>query len=181
MTGARRTLLVAMLGVMLAAPAAAWAHGSSSYVASVRRVVPRLRGARVRVDRGFRLVLTYRGRTPLVVLDPNGKPYLRFTRAGVAANIGGWTPITSKRTFAWPVPEAAAPRVAPLVVRTDPGKPHHLRGWSVRMRVGGRPYAIVGSLDYRVSGEGLDELLFPFAPVPLLLLLAAGIVRRSRA
>jgi hypothetical protein len=143
--------------------------------------VPRLAGVQVRIDRGFRLVLADRGRVPLVVFGPNGHPYLRFSRAGVAANIDGWTLITPQRTFAWPVAGAARPAVAPLAIRRSPGKSHHLRDWRVPLRAGGRSYAIVGSLDYRVSGPGLDELLFPFAPVPLLLLLAAGILRRARS
>jgi hypothetical protein len=70
-------------------------------------------------------------------------------------------------------------RIPPLVVRKEPGKSHHVRDWRVPLLVGGRSYAIVGGLDYRVSDGGLAELLFPFAPVPLLLLFAVGLLRRS--
>jgi hypothetical protein len=174
-----RTLIV-VVALLLGVPAAASAHGESAYVASVRGITPPLAGVEVRIDRGFRLVLTNRGRTPVVVLGPDGKPYLRFTRAGVAANLGGWTLITPRRSFAWPAAGMAVPRVAPLAVRREPGKSHHLHGWRVRLRAGGRSYAIVGSLDYRVSDGGLADVLFPFAPTPLLLLLAAGILRRAR-
>jgi hypothetical protein len=177
----RGAVLVSVLVMLLAAPSAASAHGSSAYVATVRGIVPPLSGVQVRIDRGFRLVLSDRGRVPVVVFGPNGHPYLRFSRAGVAANIDGWTLITPKRTFAWPAAGAARPAIAPLAVRRSPGKSHHLRDWRVRLQADGRTYAIVGSLDYRVSGEGLAELLFPFAPVPLLLLLAAGVVRRARS
>ena len=57
---------------------------------------------------------------------------------------------------------------------------HHLGEWRVPLRAGGRSYAIVGSLDYKVSDGGIADLLFPLAPVPLLALLAAGIVRQTR-
>lgn len=174
----RVTVLVVV--ALLALPGAAWAHGTSSYVATVRGIVPPLAGLHARVDRGFRLILTNRGRAPLVVFGPDGKPYLRFTRAGVAANLGGWTLITPKHTFAWPAAGMSSPRRAPLVVRREPGKSHHLHDWRVHLREGARSYTIVGSLDYRVSEGGLADLLFPFAPTPLLLLLAVGILRRAR-
>jgi hypothetical protein len=187
MSGARSAVaIVAAVAALLALPTAASAHGSSSYVATVRGIVPPLAGVSVRIERGFRIVLTSRGRRPVVVFGPGGAPYLRFDRAGVEANLGrpgrpSWTVITPRRTFAWPVERApSASATPPLVVRREPGKSHHLRGWRVPLRAGGRSYAIVGSLDYRVSGTGLDELLFPLVPVPLLLLLAAGIVRRAR-
>jgi len=179
-----RGAVATALAVVFAVPAAASAHGSSSYLASVDGVVPPLAGLHVRIERGFRLVLTNRGRTSVVVLGPDGKPHLRFGRAGVAANLGdpgrpSWTVITPKRTFAWPAAGADKPAIEPLAVRREPGKSHHIRDWRVRLRSGGHSYAIVGSLDYRVSGTGLSDLLFPLAPAPLLLLLAAGIVRRA--
>jgi hypothetical protein len=175
----RIVVLFGALAVLLGLPGVASAHGTTAYVATVRGIVPGLAGVDVRIDRGFRLVLTQRGRVPVVVLGSSGAPYLRFTRAGVAANLGGWTLITPKRTFAWPAPGVVQPRTPPFVVRREPGKSHHLRDWRVLLRSGGRSYAIVGSLDYRVSGTGLADLLFPFAPLPLLLLLAAGVVRRA--
>jgi hypothetical protein len=177
----RRALLVAVCALALAAPAGAYAHGSSSYVVSVRGIEPPLAGVHASVDRGgFRIVLRNDGRAPVVAYGPDGKPYLRFTRSGVAANLGGWTTITPKRAFAWPVPGTGKPAVAPLAVRKAPGKAHHLKDWRVRLTAGGRSYAIVGSVDYRVSDGGLAELLFPLAPTPLLLLFAVGIVRRAR-
>ena len=177
----RRGLVALVAGLALVAPAAASAHGSSSYVVSVRGIEPPLAGVHASVDRGFRLVLRNDGRVPVVAYGADGRPYLRFTRTGVSANLGGWTPITPKRAFAWPVPGTAKPAVAPLAVRRSPGKSHHLKDWRVRLTAGGRSYAIVGSVDYRVSEGGLAELLFPLAPTPLLLLFAVGIVRRARS
>ena len=176
----RAVIVAAALAALFGTPGAASAHGTTAYVATVHAIVPPLAGVDVRVDHGFQLVLTHRGRVPVVVLAPDGRPYLRFTHAGVAANLGEWTPITPKRTFAWPVPGAVAPRIPPLVVRLEPGKSHHIRDWRVLLRSGGRSYAIVGSLDYRVSDGGLAELLFPLAPTPLLVLFAVGIFRRAR-
>jgi hypothetical protein len=176
----RATILVLALAALLALPEAASAHGTSSYVASVQGIVPPLPRVQVGIQRGFQIVLTSHSRGPVVVDGPDGRPYLRFTRAGVSANIGGWTLLTPRHTFAWPAPGALRPRVAPLVVRKDPGKAHHLRDWRIRLRSGGRSYVVLGSLDYRVSDGGLAELLFPFAPTPLLLLFAIGIVRRAR-
>jgi hypothetical protein len=176
----RAAVLVLSLAALLALPGAAAAHGTSAYVASVSGIVPPLPGVQARIQRGFQIVLTSHSRVPVVVDGPDGRPYLRFTRAGVAANIGGWTLLTPKRTFAWPAPGAFKPRVSPLVVRKEPGKSHHLRDWRIRLHAGGRTYDVVGSLDYRVSDGGLAELLFPFAPTPLLLLFAIGIARRAR-
>jgi hypothetical protein len=176
-----RSALVALAAALaLLAPAAAYGHGSSAYVVSVRGIEPPLAGVHATVDRGFRLVLRNDGRDPVVAYGPDGKPYLRFTRAGVAANLGGWTLVTPRRAFAWPVPGTGKPAVEPLDVREAPGKSHHLKDWRVRLTSGGRSYAIVGSVDYRVSDGGLAELLFPLAPTPLLLLFAVGIVRRAR-
>jgi hypothetical protein len=174
-------IVAAVVAALLGTPRAASAHGSTAYVATVRGIVPPLAGVDVRIDHGFQLALTNRSAAAVVVYGPNGAPYLRFTRAGVAANLGGWTLITPRRTFAWPVADAAEPKTPPLVVRREPGKSHHLRDWRVQLRTGGRSYAIVGSLDYRVAGTDLAELLFPLAPVPLLMLLAVGVVRRARS
>jgi hypothetical protein len=180
MRGARATVLVLAVAALLGLPGAAAAHGTSAYVATVRGVVPPLPGVQARIERGFQIVLTSHSREPVVVDGPDGRPYLRFTLAGVAANIGGWTLLTPKHTFAWPAPGAYKPRVAPLAVRREPGKSHHLHDWRIRLHAGGRIYDVVGSLDYRVAEGGLAELLFPFAPTPLLLLFAVGIVRRAR-
>jgi hypothetical protein len=182
----RHAIAVAtVLAVPLAAPAAASAHGSSAYVVTVRGVTPLLAGVHVRASRGS-IVLANRSPLTVVVVGPNGLPYLRLDRSGVAANFGRagrprWAAVARGRTFAWPDVrteiDSAAP---PLVVRKEPGKSHHVRDWRIPLRAGGRSYAIVGSLDYRVTGEGLADFLFPFAPVPLLLLLAVGVVRRAR-
>ena len=180
MRSVRSAVVVLALGALLALPGAAAAHGTSAYVATVRGIVPPLAGVHARIRGGFQIVLASSSRVPVVVAGTDGRPYLRFTRAGVAANIGGWTLLTPKHTFAWPAPGAVEPRVAPLAVRKEPGKSHHLRDWRIRLHAGGRTYAVVGSLDYRVSDGGLAELLFPFAPTPLLLLFAVGIVRRAR-
>jgi hypothetical protein len=180
MRARRASVLVLALAALLSLPGVAAAHGTTAYVATVRGIVPPLPGVQARIQRGFQIVLTSNSRLPVVVDGPDGRPYLRFTRAGVAANIGGWTLLTPKRTFAWPAPGAFKPRVAPLAVRREPGKSHHLRDWRIRLHAGGRTYAVVGGLDYRVSDGGLAELLFPFAPTPLLLLFAVGIFRRAR-
>ena len=158
-----RVAALAALFVVLLLPGTASAHGSSSYVATVRGIMPRLNGVRVRIERRL-VVVTNRRREPVIVFGPTG--------AGV---------VPPGRTVSWHDPRTAVDEtVPPLVVRREPGKSHHVRDWRVPLLVGGRSYAIVGSLDYRVSDGGLGELLFPLAPMPLLLLLAVGIVRRAR-
>lgn len=180
-----RRAAVLFAALALALPAAASAHGTTAYDATVRAIVPPLRGVDVRVERGFRIVLTSRRREPVVVVGPRGIPAWRFTRAGVAANLSRsvrpeWVIVTPKRTFAWPDPRAEEPHTPPLAVRREPGKSHHVSDWRIPLRAGGRTYTVVGSLDYRVSGGGLADLLVPLAPMPLLFLLAAGVFRRAR-
>jgi hypothetical protein len=181
-----RSLAAAALAVVaLGVPGVASAHGTTAYVATVRGIVPPLPGVDVRVARGFQVVLTSRRRDAVVVVGPNGAPSWRFTRAGVAANLGGgarpdWVVVTPKHTFAWPDARTAKPAVAPLTVRRAPGKSHHVADWRIPLRAGGRSYAVVGTLDYRASAGGLAELLFPLAPMPLLLLFGVGILRRAR-
>ena len=109
----RACLLVALCA--LAAPAFASAHGSTSYVATIRAVEPPLAGVHVEVAHGFQVVLTSHRRDPVVVAGANGVPLWRFTRAGVAANLAGrdsrpeWVVVTPKHTFAWPDPRAGEP------------------------------------------------------------------------
>jgi hypothetical protein len=178
-------LAASLCALVLVAPGAASAHGSSAYVATVRGIVPPLAGVQVRVARGFQVVLASRRRDPVVVVGANGVPQWRFTRAGVAANLGGrgrpeWVVVTPKHAFAWPDARTAKPTIAPLAVRRAPGKSHHVGDWQIALRAGGRSYTVAGSLDYRVSDGGLADLLFPLAPTPLLLLLIVGVLRRAR-
>ena len=180
-----RPAIVLFATLALALPAVASAHGTSAYVATVRGIVPPLHGVDVRVDRGFRIVLTSRRRDPVVVVGPGGIPMWRFTRAGVAANLSRsarpeWVIVTPRRTFAWPDPRAGRPPTSTLTVRREPGKSHHLSDWRIPLRSGGRTYALTGSLDYRVGDGGLADLLFPLAPTPLLFLLLVGVFRRAR-
>ncbi|NUR77857.1 MAG: hypothetical protein HOQ28_16420 [Thermoleophilia bacterium] len=159
----RFVVLFAAAAVLLGVPGAASAHGSGAYVATARGIEPPLAGVHVRITHAV-IALTNRGRTPVIVLGPTG--------AGI---------VQPRRTVSWHDPRIAVDdELPPLVVRKEPGKSHHLRSWRVPLLVGGRSYAIVGSLDYRVSDGGLAELLLPFAPMPLLVLFAVGIVRRAR-
>jgi hypothetical protein len=176
--------LVATVAVSLAVPVSASAHRSAAYVATVHSVTPPLPGVHVRVEKG-RLTVTNAGRRTLVVLGVTGQPYLRFRRGAIDANLGPpghpkWIRVARGRTFTWRDVRTewigAAP---PMAVRREPGKSHHLGDWSIPLQSGGRTHVVAGSLDYTISGTDLGELLFPLTPVPLLLLLGVGIVRRA--
>ena len=83
-----RGLALAAL-VLLAAPAAAQAHGpvnpaASSYLATVGRIPAGLQ-AKV-VDGDLRMWLQSDPDQTVIVLDYRGAPYLRFSRAGVQVN-----------------------------------------------------------------------------------------------
>ena len=162
-------VIVAVLGL----PATAAAHGpvdpaASSYLARVTRVPA---GAAVKVvDGDQRLWMRVDPRRTVVVLDYQGAPYLRFSRAGVAVNEGSamyylnqvpaqapplrtgpgvrprWSPVSTGHSYGWHDGRLHALATTALA----PGATY-LGVWKVRLRVGGAPAAIEGGLHYRAS------------------------------
>jgi hypothetical protein len=163
-------LLAASLATGLAAPAAAEAHGpvdpaASSYQAQVTEV-PAGTDAKA-VDGDLRMWMRASPGTTVVVLDYRGAPYLRFSSAGVSVNRSSsmwylnqvpaqlppigltartpahWSRVTGGHSYEWHdgrLHALASTARAPGV--TDLGH------WSVPLRVGGVPTAIVGRLRY---------------------------------
>jgi hypothetical protein len=157
----------------LAAPATAAAHGpvdpaASSYLAKVARVPA---GTTVKVvDGDQRLWMRVDPRRTVAVLDYQGAPYLRFSKAGVQVNKASamyylnqvpaqipplrtgpgvrprWSTVSGGHAYGWHdgrLHALATTAVAPGATYLGP--------WSVRLRVDGAPGAIAGGLYYRAS------------------------------
>ncbi len=164
-------VIVAVLGLGL--PATAAAHGpvdpaASSYLAQVTQVPA---GAAVKVvDGDQRLWMRVDPRSTVVVLDYQGAPYLRFSRAGVAVNEASamyylnqvpaqapplrtgpgvrprWSQVSTGHSYGWHDGRLHALATTALA----PGATYRGR-WKVRLRVGGAPSAIEGGIFYRAS------------------------------
>ena len=168
-----RTLALAIVaaGVALVlAPGAASAHGpvapiATSYLAKVSQLPAGLRATVVDGDQ--RLWLAVTPSATVVVLDPRGAPYLRFTRSGVAVNENSGTYYTNL-TPAQPAPGGLTATTVPrwvsagaghtyswhdgrlhalATVAISPGRSYVGR-WSIPLRVNGRPTVIAGGLYY---------------------------------
>lgn len=157
----------------LAAPSAAAAHGpvdpaASSYLAKVARVPA---GVTVKViDGDQRLWMRVDPRRTVEVLDYQGAPYLRFSRAGVQVNEASAMYYLNQVPAQLP-PLHTGPGVRPRWSRVSgghadgwhDGRLHalattavapgasYLGTWSVRLRVDGAPGAIQGGLYYARS------------------------------
>ncbi|MBV9818867.1 MAG: hypothetical protein JOZ07_11015 [Solirubrobacterales bacterium] len=156
--------------VTLGRPAVAAAHGpidpaASSYQAQVTQV-PEGTDARA-VDGDLRLWLRVDPTASVVVLDYRGAPYLRFDRAGVSVNESSsmyylnqvpaeippiglgprtparWHPVSSGHSYEWHDGRLHAL----ATVAHGPGSAE-LGRWTVPLRVGGAPTAVVGSLRF---------------------------------
>ena len=165
----RATILAAGLAAMLA-PGVASAHGpvapiATSYLARVSQLPAGLKATVVDGDQ--RLWLAVAPGDTVVVLDPRGAPYLRFTRSGVAVNENSVTYYTNLIP-AQPAPAglsaATRPRWAPAgaghaynwhdgrlhalaATAISPGQSYVGR-WSIPIRVNGRSTVIAGGLYY---------------------------------
>jgi hypothetical protein len=75
--------------------------------------------------------------------------------------------------------------IPPPVVKADESKPHHVFDWKIDAAVGGRPFAIKGTLDYTPPDDGGSSAL-PFVLIGggVLALALVGVVvwlrRRGR-
>ena len=185
---ARRSALLA-LALAFVAPATAHAHTggriATDFEARVAGLRPRVAGVRARVLGGdLKLELTVSGVRQVVVLGLEGEPFLRFTRAGVAANAASptawatgvvgtsdavtsgprpaWRRVSAGHTFAWHE-NRLRPRPS---VAGDGAAPRRVAPWSVPLVVDGRGTQLAG-WEWYASGPPawpwLAAVLIPLA------------------
>jgi hypothetical protein len=123
----------------------------------------------------WRIELTNTSREPVAVLDPAGRPFLRFTASGVEADYGArawhegnvsmypgrvvsshvtpdsppeWQPVTSLATWSWFDARIRPERelLSPQLVQANVAT--RLRDFEIPIRVGDRPGRITGYLEY---------------------------------
>lgn len=192
----------------LAIPAAASAHNPPSYTSRVLGVVPGIHGVSAEiVNRGSGIVLTNRTGRTLFVLGYQKEPYLRFGPTGVYRNAHSpATYVNLSRYAGGVIPPSASPTAKPLwrkvapgdsfrwhdhrihwaspipppVVRRAPDRKHHVLDWRIPASIGGRAFAITGTLDYRPGGFSPADLLLPVALLPLGILILLGVLRAAR-
>ncbi|MGB9186182.1 MAG: hypothetical protein WCB67_19195, partial [Solirubrobacteraceae bacterium] len=195
-----RALLLALLAAGFAlslAPVVASAHGpvapiATSYLAKVSQLPAGLTATVVDGDQ--RLWLAVAADETVVVLDPRGAPYLRFTSSGVAVNENSET-FYANLTPAQPPPAdltaSTPPRWAAAggghayswhdgrlhalaTVALSPGRSYVGR-WSIPVRVNGRPRVIAGGLYY----AGAPSLVW-FWPIVVVIACTLAAVRLRR-
>src|SRR5262245_15534487 len=148
----------------------------TNYETTITRVDPPVPGVHVEVvDLGNRLRLTNDTSHDVVVLGYDGEPYLRVGPRGVFENRKSpATYLNRSRVPTGPAPasaDSAAPPVwqrvsdassatwhdhrahwmgsdPPPAVQRDPGREHVIDRWTVGLRVGGRPVAVHGVLEW---------------------------------
>jgi hypothetical protein len=203
---ARLAAVAAVLA--LAVPAAASAHNPPSYTSRLLGLAPGVRGVSVAiVNKGNGIVLDNRTGRTVVVLGYQKEPYLRFGPDGVYRNARSPATYLNLGLYAGgAIPPSASPTARPLwrkvapgdsfrwhdhrihwaspipppVVRRAPDKAHHVLDWRVPAILGGRPFAITGTLDYRPGGFSASDLLLPVALLPLGVLVLLGLLRTLR-
>jgi hypothetical protein len=146
-----------------------------SYFSRVTSVSPRVAGLQVRMLGHQELLeLTWRGRTPLVVVGGEGEPMFRIGRGGVEVNRHSPSAWRSAERFGrLRVPDYASPRAVPLweplagpgpwrwnehraqwmtakrpAVVGDGGTRRKIHDWTVPVRIGRRPVRISGTLEW---------------------------------
>lgn len=169
----RLTGALIVIVAALAAPSAAGAHGpvdppASSYLARVRQIPA---GVTVKViDGDQRLWMRVDPQRTVVVLDYQGAPYLRFSRAGVEVNRASamyslnqvppqtpplhtgpgvrprWSQVSTGHSYGW-----HDGRLHALATTALPRGGAYLGPWNVALRVNGAPGAIAGGLYYAPS------------------------------
>jgi hypothetical protein len=197
---ARRSLLafVGLALIPVALPSVAQAHGPVAPVASSFLAKPTNTPAGLRakvIDGDQSMWLDVAASKTVVVLDPRGAPYLRFTTAGVEVNRNSVTYLLNQTPVAQTPPAALGPKTPPRWHRVSTSHAHtwhegrlhalaavahpsgsaYLGRWSIPLLIDGRLSAIGGSVWYAESPS-----VVWFWPIVVLLacLLAAMRVRR---
>jgi hypothetical protein len=139
--------------VAIATGPAAFGHGpfgpARGYVSSVTSIEPNVLGLQASVV-GDRLLVRNWSPKTVIILAPDGRPYLRFGRRGVFASSGlGWTRVSGGTSYGWHDPRVRwSGRQAPEAVRRHPEQAHLLRAWRVRGSAGEKAFVIRGLLGY---------------------------------
>ena len=186
-----RPALATGLVVLLTAltlPAVASAHGPINPVASdfMARVQSTPAGLAVKVVDGDQAMwLSSPPRATVLVIDPRGAPYLRFSRAGVAVNTNSelyylnqtpvsqppppglsrrtppaWQPVSSGHSYTWHEGRLHAPAAL-----ARPGSGGYAGAFAVALLVNGTPAAVTGGVWYTAAPS-----LVWFWPIVVLLL-----------
>jgi len=143
-----RWVAVGVAALALLVPAHAAAHNPgvgipTGYVATVSAVRPNIVGLRATTVLGDQLAVSNLSRRPVVILDPNGRPFMR---------------IPSGRTKTWHDTRVVETGPPPLPRRAAAAsEPRFVKNWTIRGRAGGRSFAINGFLGWvppRESGGG---------------------------
>ncbi|WP_018348141.1 hypothetical protein [Longispora albida] len=168
----RAVLLGIAAGLVLASPAAAHpASGSSvsDYRTTVTSITPAGRGITVRpVEAGASLELRSPSAT-VEILGYSGEPYLRAGPGGAYLNTsspagylntgkpsGGdpalpptWQKLTATSSVRWHDHRAHWMGQPPPITRTEPGRTHRLRDWTIPIRLAdGATGQVTGTLDW---------------------------------
>lgn len=150
------------------------APDATNYRTQIRQA-PDLPGLEVEtIEAGARLQVTNRSGRNVEVLGYQNEPYLEIRPDGVYENIHSpatylnitiahvdppatadptvppeWRKVTDEPRYRWHDQRAiwTSPQ-PPEVVTANPGVPHHLRDWTVPMRVDATPLTLSGSLEY---------------------------------
>jgi hypothetical protein len=157
-------ILAAAAVAALAAPGLAHAP-APGFRSSVRAIEPPLPGVAARVVGGVRIRLVNGGRERIVVLGYEGQP---------------WRRVPPGATREWHDLRVHWPATAlPHAVAAAPRRRHHVLDWRVPLVVGGRPHALVGSLDYVPPPlPARPGYVLPLVPFALVALAALFVVRR---
>jgi hypothetical protein len=181
----RAFLIVFVVGLLL--PAVALAHGGAAeqdYTSTVDHIVG-ANGVEAEASGDGQFSFTAPAGHAVVVRGYYGEPYLRFAGGKVFENERApstfvnrdepppqtadakaapkWVRVADGRTYEWTERRthwmAAQP---PAVVRQDPNQAHHIFDWNVGGTVDGKPFEIVGSLDWgpTPSGPGYEWISF---------------------
>jgi hypothetical protein len=190
------TIALAVLGTVVAFPSAAAAHGpvspvASSYLARVRSVPTGLTVKVVDADQQMWM----RTERTVVVLDYQGAPYLRFTRAGVSVNSHSamyylnhnpaelppsglsrstppdWRQASRSHDYLWHDGRLHALASVATSLRTS-----FVGTWRIPLVVDGRPTAISGGL-----WHARDPSLVWFWPIVVVLVCVLAAVRVRKA
>jgi hypothetical protein len=128
----------------------------------------------ITIEAGARLQLTNNTGQPVEVLGYQGEPYLEIRPDGVYENYHSpatylnitiahvdppahadptlppvWNKVSDDAMFRWHDQRTIWTEVnPPAFVDADPGSPHHIRDWTVPVRIGASALAVTGSLDY---------------------------------
>ena len=172
------TIILLSLVLTVGRPCPAQAHGGGAparpVVTSVEPADAGITATAVFVG-DWRIELTSTSEEPVTVVDPDGRPFLRFTRSGVEADYGArawhegnvaplpgrvvssqvtpatppdWRPVTATPTWSWFDTRIRPERelLSPQLIQANVAT--RLRDFEIPLQVGGRPGRISGYLEF---------------------------------